>query len=30
MGNNNKQLSNSNEINNLKNELTKAKKIIEQ
>ena len=30
MGNNNKQLSNSDEINNLKNELTKAKKIIEQ
>ena len=30
MGNNNIQLSNSNEINNLKNELTKAKKIIEQ
>ena len=30
MGNNNKQLSNSNEINNLKNELTKEKKIIEQ
>ena len=30
MGNNNIQISNSNEINNLKNELTKAKKIIEQ
>ena len=30
MGNNNKQLSRSDEINNLKNELTKAKKIIEQ
>ena len=30
MGNNNLQLSNSDEINNLKNELTKAKKIIEQ
>ena len=30
MGNNNKQLSNSDEINNLKNELNKAKKIIEQ
>ena len=30
MGNNNKQLSNSDEINYLKNELTKAKKIIEQ
>ena len=27
MGNNNIQISNSNEINNLKNELTKAKKI---
>ena len=30
MGNNNIQISNSNEINNLKNELSKAKKIIEQ
>ena len=30
MGNNNIQISNSNEINNLKNELTKANKIIEQ
>ena len=30
MGNKNIQLSNSNEINNLKNELSKAKKIIEQ
>jgi len=30
MGNNNIQISNSDEINNLKNELTKAKKIIEQ
>ena len=30
MENNNIQISNSNEINNLKNELSKAKKIIEQ
>ena len=30
MGNNNIQILNSNEINNLKNELSKAKKIIEQ
>ena len=30
MGNNNIQISNSNEMNNLKNELSKAKKIIEQ
>ena len=30
MGNNNIQISNSNEINNLKNELSKAKKIIEK
>ena len=30
MGNNNIQISNSNEINNLKNELSKANKIIEQ
>jgi len=30
MGNNNIQISNSSEINNLKNELSKAKKIIEQ
>ena len=30
MENNNKQISNSNEINNLKNELSKANKIIEQ
>ena len=30
MGNNKIQISNSNEINNLKNELTKARKIIEQ
>ena len=30
MGNNNIQITNSNEINNLRNELSKAKKIIEQ
>ena len=30
MGNNNIQISNSNEINNLKNELSKANKIIEK
>ena len=30
MGNNKIQISNSNEINNLRNELSKAKKIIEQ